>query len=163
MEFNVNEMIKSIGLKKVIVIILLSTIIFLLTPNNIIQNIGGKVIDILLWQKIIYIIVIIIIITAFIELVIPVIKRVCLYIKKRVIIARLDEQHIKYIKKFYDFKVNEFIKTLSIYNDDKYISSLEEKGIIEWINPLIITDNTPHSYKISSEYKKILKRIFKNK
>jgi len=163
MEFNVNEIIKSIGLKKVIVIFLLSTIIFLLTPNNIIQNIGGKVIDILLWQKVIYIIIIIIIITAFIELVIPVIKKLCLYIKKRTIIARLDGQHIEYIKKFYDSQVNEFIKTLSIYNDDKYISSLEEKGIIEWINPLIITDNTPYSYKISSEYKKILKRIFKNK
>ena len=163
MEFNINEIIKSIGLKKFTAIILVSLIIFLLIPDNISQYVGSKITNILLWQKIILFVIIILIVVFFIEIVIPICNKIFIYVKKKMIVKNLDEIHIEYINKFYDEEVKEFIKTVSIYNDDKYILSLREKGIIEWITPLIITSNTPNTYKVSSEYKNILKKLLKNR
>ena len=83
------------------------------------------------------------------------------YWNKKKVIKKLDDNHIIYIKKFYDYDVNEFINNVETSTRDKYIESLKEKGIIEWIDPLIITQNTNYVYKISDEYKKMLKKYMK--
>ena len=79
MEFNINEIIKSIGLKKFTVIILVSLVVFLLIPDNISQYVGSKITNILLWQKIILFIIIILIVVFIIEIVIPTCNKVFIY------------------------------------------------------------------------------------
>lgn len=160
-KMNINDFIKDIGLKRIIVIFMLATIAFLLLPEEAINFIGGKFTDSKFIKNIITGIGVLLIVSVIYIIFSLLLNLIFDYWNKKKVIKKLDDNHIIYIKKFYDYDVNEFINNVETSTRDKYIESLKEKGIIEWIDPLIITQNTNYVYKISDEYKKMLKKYMK--
>lgn len=156
MEFNINEFLEKYGIKKILLILIFSFILFLFVPNNFINYLGNKISTNEDIQKIIIFVFILSIVTLIVECLFPLIFEFYKKFKRKNIILKLDDNYKEILKLFYDDDLRKYNKVVTIENKNKYIDSLNEIGIIEYIVPIIITRNTKEQYRVSNEYRDIL-------